>query len=100
MPVLLRDIVRYAVSDQPDLELVAELRDADALVDAVRRHKPDVVVGTSGQCHIEELFGACSAPKVLELETDAAATFLFELRPYRTALGEISRSRLIEAMRS
>ena len=102
MSLMLREIVRSVVAPQPDLELVAELTNVRPLRRAIRRHRPDVVIGDSHSTRheIEIMLAERPTMKLLEVEDDGRASFLYELRLQRKPLGEISPSRLLEAIRA
>jgi DNA-binding NarL/FixJ family response regulator len=100
MPQLMRDIIRSVVTAEADLELVAELDDSASLEDAVPQYAPDVVIGHSTRHDIERLLEDRSRPKVLQVDDTGRSTVLYELRPHRTALGEISPTRLLSAIRT
>jgi DNA-binding NarL/FixJ family response regulator len=100
MPQLLREIIRSVVVAEADLELVAEVNDARSLDDAIPRHAPDVVIGRSTSRDIERLLRDRPRLKVLQLDDAGRSTVLYELRPQRTALGEVSPARLLKAIRA
>lgn len=100
MPELLRGIVRSVVAAEPDLELVAELPDCASLADAIARDHPDVVIGCSTHDDVERLLRDSASVKVLKIEGAGRSSFLYELQPERTPLGEISPARLLEAIRT
>jgi hypothetical protein len=100
MPELLRGIVRSVVDAEADLELVGELPDHASLADVIARDHPDVVVGNSSEADIERLLRGNATMKVLQIEGIGGSSFLYELQPARTALGELSPARLLEAIRT
>jgi hypothetical protein len=100
MSLMQREIVRSLVAGAPDLELVAELADAGALAEAVGRCGPDVVVGHSTPSEIRHLLEQRPAMKVVQVEDDGRSSFLYELRPHRIPLGELSHGRLLEVLRA
>src|SRR5262245_42236892 len=100
MPQLLREIIRSVVVAEADLELVAELSDARLLGEAVPRHAPDVVIGHSTPADIERLLRDRPRLKVLQVDDTGRSTVLYELKPHRTALGEVSPARLLSAIRA
>jgi hypothetical protein len=100
MSQMLREIVRSLVAGEPDLELVGELADARALADTVCRCGPDVVVGHSTPSEIQRLLEQRPTMKILQVENNGRSSFLYELRPHRIPLGELSRARLLEVLRT
>jgi DNA-binding NarL/FixJ family response regulator len=100
MPQLLREIIRSVVVAEADLELVAEVDDAGSLEEALPRHAPDVVIGHSTRRDIERLLGDRPRLKVLQVDDTGRSAILYELRPQRTALGEISPACLLRAIRA
>ena len=100
MPRMLREIVRSVIVAEADLELVAEVHDPGALDKAIPRHRPDFVIGHSAPHEIERLLEERPSMKVLQVDSTGRSSFLYELRPQRTALGEMSPARLLEAIRA
>jgi DNA-binding NarL/FixJ family response regulator len=103
MPRLLCDLVRDVLSEQPDLEVVAELHDDSQLDEAVTRTAPNfVIVGTdraelSEAC--KELFELRPRLKVLALATEGGRSVVWELAPNYVQLGEMSPESLLAALR-
>jgi DNA-binding NarL/FixJ family response regulator len=102
MPPLLREIVRDAVAREPDLELVAELDDAPDVVDALRQDGADFVIlgsdAAAAAC-VSSLVAAQRGMRALELRADGRESVLYELRPHRVPLGEISAETLVRTIR-
>jgi len=103
LPPMLSGIVKDTVSSQPDMAVVAEFSERSALLHALKTGGGDVViVGTkepdepSVPIHV---LAACPHIKVLMLETQGRRAALYELRPQRRSLGDVSPRRLIEAIR-
>ncbi len=100
---MLCDIIRNVVADQPDMLVVGELPHRAGLLDGVERSQASVVVlGLSDS----ELPVECTAllatrpqTRVLGVAADGRRAFLYELRPHRTPLGEVSPAGLVEAIR-
>ena len=100
---MLSGIVKDTVSNQPDMTVVAEFSERGALLHALETGGGDVViVGTnepdepSVPAHV---LAACPHIKVLMLETQGRRAALYELRPHKRSLGDVSPRRLIEAIR-
>ena len=102
MPPMLREIVREIVVAEPDLELVGE-HDAIDVADAVERDRPDfVIVGADAAADesVRSVIGARLRPRALEVGGDGRESVLYELRPHRVSLGEISSDTLLGAIRA
>ena len=103
LPPLLREIVRETIAREPDLDVVAE---HDAGVDvraAVEREDADfVIVGSDAVAGaaVSTLVAADRGVRALELRSDGRDSVLYELRPHRVALGEISPEALLHTIRS
>jgi DNA-binding NarL/FixJ family response regulator len=103
MPPLLREIVRDAVEREADLELVGELDDAPDVTDALERDRADfVIVGSDAAAtgSVASLVAAQQGMRALELRADGRESVLYELRPHRVPLGEISAEALVRTIRT
>jgi DNA-binding NarL/FixJ family response regulator len=100
MPPLLRDIVRDAIDREPDLDVVAE-RAAAGLRETVEREEPDfVIVGTDTASEtVRAVVGERCSLRALELRSDGKESILYELRPHRVSLGELSPATLVQTIR-
>jgi DNA-binding NarL/FixJ family response regulator len=102
LPRMLNDIVKKVITEQPDLEVVAELGCAGDIAHAVAERDADLVIAdpscTDGA--IERLVGPRSRLRLLEVEASGRGSCLSELRPHRVPLGEISPDRLLGAIRT
>lgn len=98
-----REIIRGAVARARDIALMGELPANAPLVDAVDDTNADVVIfGTGGEglpADCFELMNERPRTKVLTVERNGRAAFLYELRPYSVPLGEVSPSALLDAIR-
>jgi DNA-binding NarL/FixJ family response regulator len=103
MPRMLRDIIEDTVSDQTDMQVVACLEDRQQMLSRVTETDAEVVVlGMSdGDLPDESLhvFEAHPHLRLFGVTADGRRAFLYELRPQRSALGEISPQGLVEAIR-
>ena len=103
MTPLLRDIVRKAISHEPDLEVVAE-HEADVDVRAaLARDDPDfVIVGSEVTAHasVASVVEDNCRVRALELQDDGKESVLYEFRPHRVALGELSSDTLLQTIRA
>ena len=98
---MLREIIERAVAGQPDMEIVDDLR-ADALApEGLRRAGADVVIsaGEHDSAAVNRLLCELPRLKVLVVSADGRETALHELRPTRTALGEVSPQTIVDAIR-
>jgi DNA-binding NarL/FixJ family response regulator len=104
MSRLLADMVRQGLTADHEIDLVAELTDADALQADLNRDSVNVLI-----LGIEEggfpaayatLMAARPGLRVLGLSTDARQTYAYELRPHCTPLGEASPTTLAAAVRA
>jgi DNA-binding NarL/FixJ family response regulator len=102
MAPMLREIVREIIVREPDLEIVAEHETVD-VGEAVERDAPDfVIVGSDAATdeRVRSLVGAHLGFRALEVHSDGKESVLYELRPHRIALGEISSDTLLRAIRA
>jgi len=102
MPPLLREIVRDAVAREADLELVAEHEDGPELREALARDGADfVIVGSDAAAAacVTSLVASQRSMRALELRGDGRESVLYELRPHRVPLGEISAETLVRTIR-
>ena len=102
MSPLLREIVREIIAREPDLEIVAEHERVD-VGEAVAQDDPDfVIVGPEAatDARVRSLVGAGLGLRALEVHSDGKESVLYELRPHRIALGEISSDTLLRAIRA
>ena len=100
---LLREILREVISGEPDLALVAE---HDAVVDVrktVEREAADFVVVGRDAASVDDvraMVGAGLGVRALEVYSDGKESVLYELRPHRVSLGEISSETLLRTIRA
>ncbi len=101
MPPLLRDIVRDAIAREPDLDVVAE-HEVARLREAVEQDEPDfVIVGTDAASEtVRSVVADRCRVRALEVQSDGKESVLYELRPHRVPLGEISPATLVQTIRA
>jgi hypothetical protein len=102
MAPLLREIVRDAIVREPDFELVAEHEEIDVR-SAVELDDPDFIIlgeNAAADQNLRSLVGAGSGLRALEVQSDGKESVLYELRPHRISLGEISSDTLVRAIRA
>jgi DNA-binding NarL/FixJ family response regulator len=95
---MMHQIIENAMVGQPDLEVVSS--DRGSLADAVEQCRADAVI-TGGDdpqmaCALLERHPRV---KVLAVVADGRETLLYEFRPRRARLGELSPAALLEAVR-
>jgi len=101
LPRITREIIEQAVGAEPDMVTVDGLADATSLPDAIVRSEPDFVI--SGRDY--EFAEVCAILeghprlRVLVVVEDGREATLYELRPTRTPLGEVSPRTIVEAIR-
>jgi DNA-binding NarL/FixJ family response regulator len=104
IPAMLADLLKGIVQADDQIEIVAELADASDLIEVSDRSDANVVIVNLLDGDLPE---PCSAllserprMRVIGLAGHGRNGFLWELRPHRLALGEISPSTLLPAIRS
>jgi len=100
---MLLDIVANIVADQPDMDIVPCPVGATNLRIAVERGNADVVILSrkaplDGE-YDDLLYGRVHL-KVIEIEGEGRRGSLYELRPHRVPLGEMSATGLLDAIRA
>jgi hypothetical protein len=102
MSPLLREIVRDVIAHEPDLEIVAEHEVADVETAVERDHADFVIVGPDAASdeRVCALVGAGLGVRALEVHSDGKESVLYELRPHRVSLGEISADTLLHTIRT
>jgi DNA-binding NarL/FixJ family response regulator len=103
MAPLLREIVRETLARETDLDIVAE-HDADVdVASAVEEAAADFVIvgsGVTAHASIASIVGAERGVRALEVRSDGKESVLYELRPHRVSLGEISPEILLRTIRA
>jgi DNA-binding NarL/FixJ family response regulator len=103
-PPFLCSLVREIVADADDVEVVGELDDDGGLIAAVAQRDADfVIVAVGDLAHGDvqlDLLERRPRAKVLALAGEGRDAVLWELRPQRARLGEISPDTLLAAIRS
>ena len=102
MPRMVRDIVKYTVSTDDQVDLVREYTERTDLAAAVEQDRPQfVIVGSEafGSEHVAAALEVSPRLTVLALTADGRKLQLHELTPTRLEFGEISPRRLLEVIR-
>ena len=98
---MMSEIVTDILRSQPDIDVTDDNR--DDLVAVARERDPDVVIlehpERPGVTAVEPMLAARPNLKVLAITNQGRTSFLYELRPYELALGQLSPAALIDAVR-
>lgn len=97
LPRLVREIVEDAVSPFDQIELVGAV-ESSFLRESGPPGADFVVVGRDDIRFVGKLLAAEPSMKVLAIIGDGAQSALYELRPHRIPLGELSPQRLVEVI--
>jgi hypothetical protein len=102
MSPLLLDMLHHVVASEPNMAVVGRVGDADLLA-AARRTRADVVLVGQRVKDEREQYGQLLLRrprlKVLAIAHDGRTGSLYELRPRRVPLGELSSDALCRAIR-
>jgi DNA-binding NarL/FixJ family response regulator len=102
VPRLLREITLTALSDQEDMEVVAELPDRQDLPNLVRTLGVDIVIVSCSESEVTELgnqlIGEYRSTRMLAITDGGRSGYLYELRPRKAELGELTPGVLIRAI--
>ena len=102
MPPLLRDIVKMVLDEQPDMRVVGAIADDEKVVETVRRRRADFLVwGIDAEVEnrCTPVLEAHPRVRILAVEDRGRTGTLYVLRPHKSSLGPLSRTRLIKAVR-
>jgi hypothetical protein len=100
---MLRDIVANIIAAQPDMHVVEYVGCETDLREAAEQGDADVIIlsrRSSREGEYDKLLYARSHLKVIEIEGQGARGSLYELRPHRVLLGEMSPPGLLDAIRT
>jgi hypothetical protein len=103
LPGIAGEFVRNAVSRNPDLRITADLRAGDDLRVALDDIAGRVAVVGGTALPVEQIAAILRShpdARVLELVDDGRDTLLYELRPHRTRLGQVSPQSLVHWIRT
>jgi hypothetical protein len=102
MPEIMRRIVTDAVSGEADMELV--FNETPRPAPSSSPVMPDVVVvgamEPAGAGVAEAMLGRWPKSRILMIATDGRRAVMYELRPHKRELGELSPGDLVETIRS
>jgi DNA-binding NarL/FixJ family response regulator len=100
---MLLDILSHVVASEPDMVVAGWVKDGEDLLAAARRARANVIlVGQAAEDEREtyaSLLGARPTLKVVAIAGDGKTGLLYELRPQRVPLGEMSADALRRAIR-
>jgi DNA-binding NarL/FixJ family response regulator len=103
MSPMLRQILRGLVHGRSGIEVVAEYTEMAPLLRVVEEHEANLVLfghdssRLSSECR--ELLEARPYTRLLAVGNEGRRSTLYELRPHREPLGEVSPDELLEALR-
>jgi hypothetical protein len=101
MPQLLDDIFDSVFADDAEVTLLRVPPDVDSVVDAVTLTEPDVVIVEEQQAGLREvdnLLRLAPHAQALTIADDARTALLYELRPHRRLIGELSPTSIRSAV--
>lgn len=100
---LLHDVIKDVLDRAPDLTVVAEPSNPAELPDAVRRTGAEVVVCALDEATAEQVGVRVLEPharmKVVAIQDDGRRAVLWELRPNRREIGDLSIPEFVETVR-
>jgi DNA-binding NarL/FixJ family response regulator len=100
---ILDGIVETVLQSAGDIEVLARARTRAELIELLRTKHPDVVIlgleSTSAADIGWELYVGDPMLRVIGIVADGRQAFVYELRPQRTALGELSPRDLVTIVR-
>src|SRR6476660_986613 len=94
MPEIMRRIIEDTIASEPDLQLLEARPHAEAdvvIVGTPKSEEPDAA---------EAVLAQWPRSRVLMVAASGRHTVMYELRPFRTELGELSPADLVAAIRS
>jgi DNA-binding NarL/FixJ family response regulator len=104
LPRMLHDIIQSIIAEQADMSVVGTTQDRASMTGALARTHADVAIiglrGNESEAVLEPLLRANAHLKVLAISGDNRAATLYELRPHSVALGDVSPSSLMDAIRT
>ena len=104
MRTMMHDIILQLLTRESDFQVTAPADKTSTLLDASKKYRPDVIVTSFGEdganTAYTDLLLECPRVKVLDVRSDGRKGYLYELRPERKRLGEVSPESLVTAIRS
>jgi DNA-binding NarL/FixJ family response regulator len=103
MPTMMHDIILQLLMTESDFQVTAPTDKSSTLLDASKKYRPDIVVTSFGEDEANttyrDLLLECPRLKALDVRSDGRKGYLYELRPERKRLGELSPESLVTAIR-
>jgi hypothetical protein len=103
MPSMLHEIVADAVAGQADMVIVGSFDGKDALLPALAGSAIDVVVigvqRADDLSMARQILGPSRLARVLLVAVNGRSAAMYELRPHKVSLGEVSTQGLVNAIR-
>jgi hypothetical protein len=97
LPRLLNDVVVSIVSGEPDIDF--EQCSREDVARRIREGAVDAVITIATPSLVVSLLQSNPALRVIAVAEGARTGFLWQMRPYRESLGELSADGLIRALR-
>jgi DNA-binding NarL/FixJ family response regulator len=103
LPRILSDIIGTVLESAGDIRVVGEAVNHAELLELTRSLRPDVVIMGLDESGLPgfgwDLYAGDPLLRVLGVMGEGRQTFVYELRPHRTPLGELSPEELVAAVR-
>ncbi len=103
MPTMMHDIILQLLMRESGFQVAAPADKTSTLLDASKKYRPDVIVTSFGEgganTAYTDLLLECPRVKVLDIRSDGRNGYLYQLRPERKRLGEVSPESLVTAIR-
>jgi hypothetical protein len=104
MPQFLADVIRASLLEHADMQLIDETCSVNHFLSAGNTVTPDVVIvgldDASLPSFCQPLLYGNPHMKVLAVSMTGNGTALYELRPHRIALGNVTPTGLVDAIRA
>jgi len=103
LPALLVDIITPTIEAAPEFRIVGNVGRGESLLEAVERTDADIIIATESIVAREEyvdVFYARRSLKVVEIMSNGLYGAIYELRPRRVHLGELSQPWLLSVLRA
>ncbi len=104
LPRVLSDIISGVLTAEPGVKVRLEETPRRDVTESVLEAAPDVAIVSSDSPDLhqrwDDLLGELPRLKILTIVDDGRLGFLYELRPCRVPLGEVSAQTLLDAVRT
>jgi DNA-binding NarL/FixJ family response regulator len=101
---MLREIIESVVAGQSDMSIVGSLPTREPVIAALEKTPADVVIvglrKAETAADLTPLLYERPRLKLLAISGDGGTTTIYELRPYSTALFDVSPTGLVDAIRA